>query len=89
MLVISAVKPVFLKIVLNYFCCVKIGFLCIGSKPRLMLKLASEAPVTEDTLMRLLVIGLWRELPLSAPDAVELVEQLVCRAASLYYDCKY
>ncbi|BFZ03172.1 hypothetical protein BsWGS_06208 [Bradybaena similaris] len=52
----------------------------------LMLKLTSEAPVMEDTLMRLLVIGLLRDLPLSAPDAVEIVEQLVCRAASLYYD---
>ncbi|CAG5115061.1 unnamed protein product, partial [Candidula unifasciata] len=52
----------------------------------LMLKLTSEAPVMEDTLMRLLVIGLLRDLPLSAPDSVEIVEQLVCRAASLYYD---
>ncbi|XP_055874632.1 integrator complex subunit 1 isoform X1 [Biomphalaria glabrata] len=56
------------------------------SERSLMLRLASESPVMEDTLMRLLVIGLLRELPLSAPDAVELVDQLVCRAATLYYD---
>ncbi|KAH9505267.1 Integrator complex subunit 1 [Bulinus truncatus] len=56
------------------------------SERSMMLRLASEAPVMEDTLMRLLVIGLLRELPLSAPDSVELVDQLVCRAAALYYD---
>ncbi|CAL1532926.1 unnamed protein product [Lymnaea stagnalis] len=56
------------------------------SERGLMLRLASESPVMEDTLMRLLVIGLLRDLPLSAPDAVELVDQLICRAAALYYD---
>lgn len=56
------------------------------SERGLMLKLASESPVMEDTLMRLLVIGLLPDLPLSAPDAVELVDQLVCRAAALSYD---
>ena len=55
---------------------------------RLMLKLASDSPVMEDTLMRLLVIGLLPDLPLSAPDAVELVDQLVCRAAALSQDCE-
>ncbi|GFS13999.1 integrator complex subunit 1 [Elysia marginata] len=56
------------------------------SERGLMLKLASESPVMEDTLMRLLVIGLLPDLPLSAPDAVELVDQLVCRAATLSHD---
>ncbi|GFN78406.1 integrator complex subunit 1, partial [Plakobranchus ocellatus] len=56
------------------------------SERGMMLKLASESPVMEDTLMRLLVIGLLPDLPLSAPEAVELVDQLVCRAASLIQD---
>ncbi|RUS89929.1 hypothetical protein EGW08_002281 [Elysia chlorotica] len=56
------------------------------SERGLMLKLASESPVMEDTLMRLLVIGLLPDLPLSAPEAVELVDQLVCRAAALSQD---
>lgn len=43
-------------------------------------------PVLEDTLMRVLVIGLSRELPLGQVDAVELADQLVKRAASLCLD---
>ena len=43
----------------------------------------------EDTLMRVLLIGLSRELPLSAVDAVELGDQLIRRAAALYYGGKY
>jgi len=48
-----------------------------------MLRLAMECPVLEDTLMRVLVIGLSRELPLGPPDAVELADVLVRRAANL------
>ena len=48
-----------------------------------MLRIASETPVLEDTLMRILVIGLSQDFPLSPPDAVELVDQLVKRAATL------
>ncbi|KAK3090472.1 hypothetical protein FSP39_012133, partial [Pinctada imbricata] len=53
------------------------------------LHLASNVPVLEDTLMRVLVIGLSHDLPLPAPDAVELSDQLVKRAASLCLDGKY
>ncbi|KAK3607441.1 hypothetical protein CHS0354_035142 [Potamilus streckersoni] len=49
-----------------------------------MLRLASECPVQEDTLMRILVIGLSRELPLGPNDALEMADQLIKRAASLY-----
>ncbi|KAL3877747.1 hypothetical protein ACJMK2_035409 [Sinanodonta woodiana] len=49
-----------------------------------MLRLASECPVQEDTLMRILVIGLSRELPLGPNDALEMADQLMKRAASLY-----
>lgn len=50
------------------------------------LHLATNVPVLEDTLMRVLVIGLSRELPLGQVDAVELADQLVKRAASLCLD---
>ncbi|XP_019614901.1 PREDICTED: integrator complex subunit 1-like [Branchiostoma belcheri] len=48
-----------------------------------LLRLVSEVPVQEDTLMRLLVIGLSRDLPLSAVEALDLADQVVRRAASL------
>ncbi|XP_064607195.1 integrator complex subunit 1-like [Liolophura sinensis] len=51
-----------------------------------LLKLASEAPVLEDTLMRILVIGLSRDLPVNAPDAMDLAHTLVKRAAMLHMD---
>ncbi|ESO87352.1 hypothetical protein LOTGIDRAFT_107278 [Lottia gigantea] len=49
----------------------------------MMLRLSTESPVLEDTLMRILVIGLSRELPLTPVDAVELADQLIKRAAGL------
>lgn len=48
-----------------------------------MIRLATECPVLQGTLMRILVIGLSRELPLNPPDAVEFVDILVKRAANL------
>ncbi|XP_060071544.1 integrator complex subunit 1-like [Ylistrum balloti] len=51
-----------------------------------LLRIASESPVLEDTLMRILVIGLSPDIPINPPDAVELVDQLVKRAASLSCD---
>lgn len=48
-----------------------------------MVRLATECPVLEDTLMRVLVIGLSRELALSAPDAIEFADALIRRAANL------
>ncbi|GAB1607705.1 integrator complex subunit 1 [Argonauta hians] len=55
----------------------------IESDRALMLRIASEVPVLEDTLMRVLVIGLSRELSLSSADAVELADQLIKRAAMI------
>ncbi|XP_071797108.1 integrator complex subunit 1-like isoform X1 [Asterias amurensis] len=52
----------------------------------LLLSLLSEVPVQEDTLMRVLVMGLSRELSLSAGDGLELADKLVKRAAVLYAD---
>ncbi len=45
-----------------------------------------EACLKEDTLMRVLVIGLTRELPLSAADAMDVADILVARAASAHTD---
>ena len=48
-----------------------------------MLRLVSEVPVQEDTLMRVMIIGLTRELGVNAADALELADQLIRRAAML------
>lgn len=45
-------------------------------------------PILEDTLMRILVIGLSRELPLGPADAMELADHLVKRAAAVQADGK-
>ena len=51
-----------------------------------MLRLVSEVPVQEDTLMRVMIIGLTRELGVPAADALELADQLIRRAALLHVD---
>ncbi|XP_057603817.1 integrator complex subunit 1 isoform X2 [Hippopotamus amphibius kiboko] len=50
------------------------------------LRLCSEVPILEDTLMRVLVVGLSRELPLGPADAMELADHLVKRAAAVQAD---
>ncbi|ELT96897.1 hypothetical protein CAPTEDRAFT_224526 [Capitella teleta] len=50
----------------------------------LLFRLVSEVPVQEDTLMRLLVMGLTRELHLAAVDALDMADRLVRRAALLH-----
>lgn len=50
------------------------------------LRLCSEVPLLEDTLMRILVIGLSRDLPLGPADAMELADHLVKRAAGVQCD---
>lgn len=49
----------------------------------LLLRLASEVPLEQATLLRLLVIGLSKEHPLPPPDALHLADQLVRRAAAV------
>jgi hypothetical protein len=51
-----------------------------------MLRLVSEVPVLEDTLMRVLIMGLSKDIHVSPSDAVELADQLVKRAAQLHHD---
>uniref|UniRef100_A0A3B3ZVG2 Uncharacterized protein n=1 Tax=Periophthalmus magnuspinnatus TaxID=409849 RepID=A0A3B3ZVG2_9GOBI len=53
---------------------------------RFFLRLCSEVPLLEDTLMRILVIGLSRDLPLGPADAMELADHLVKRAAGVQSD---
>ncbi len=52
------------------------------------LRMCSEVPLLEDTLMRILVIGLSRDLPLGPADAMELADHLVKRAAGVQSDGK-
>lgn len=54
------------------------------SDRHLMLRLASDVPALEDTLIRILIIGMSKEHPLNPSDALELVDQLIRRAAAIY-----
>ena len=45
-----------------------------------------ESCLKEDTLMRVLVIGLTRDLPLFAADAMDIADVLVARAANASTD---
>lgn len=49
-----------------------------------IIRLMNEACLLEDTLMRVLVIGLTPELPLSPSDALDIADRLVARAASAH-----
>lgn len=49
----------------------------------LFMRMASEVPVLESTLITILAIGISKELPLSPAEAFELTEQIVKRAASI------
>ena len=55
-------------------------------KLSLILHLMGEACLKEDTLMRVLVVGLKRELPLSPADALDIADKLVARAANAHTD---
>ncbi|VVC44914.1 Hypothetical protein CINCED_3A009720 [Cinara cedri] len=49
----------------------------------IIFRTATEVPLLQGTVMTILKIGLSKEHPLNSPDALELVDQLVKRAASL------
>ena len=53
------------------------------------MKMMGESCLKEDTLMRVLVIGLTRELPLSPADAMDIADILVARAANAHTDGDY
>lgn len=48
-----------------------------------MLRLVSETPVLEDTILRILMMGIDNEFPIKSSDALKVVELMVNRAASL------
>lgn len=49
----------------------------------MLLSIVSEVPVQEDTLMRTIIIGLSNELPLTAPETLEIADSLVRRVAAI------
>lgn len=48
-----------------------------------LLRIVSEVPLHQDTILRIILIGITKEIPFSIPDAMEIVEQVVRRAAGL------
>ncbi len=54
-----------------------------------MLRLVCEVPLLEDTLVRLIVMGLHKEFPLTASEAIDIAEQLIRRAAHCYTEGCY
>lgn len=46
-------------------------------------RIATEVPLLQGTVITILMMGLSKEHPLNSPDALELVDQLIKRAASL------
>jgi len=57
--------------------------LCVCDRSGL-LRLVAEVPLHEDTLYWILTLGIARDLHLSTPDIIDLVDMLVKRAASLH-----
>ena len=51
---------------------------------RLLIQLMRESCLQEDSLMRILIIGLTKELPLSPFDAMDIADKLVARAANAH-----
>jgi len=49
-----------------------------------LLRLVAEVPLHEDTLFWILTLGVARDLHLSTPDVIDLVDVLVKRAALLH-----
>lgn len=48
-----------------------------------MLRLVSEAPVLEDTLIRIIMMGMESDYPLKTSDALDVMELMINRAAAL------
>lgn len=49
----------------------------------LLLRLVSEIPLHQDTIFYLALIGIQKEIPVKIPDAMEIIEQVIRRSASL------
>ena len=48
-----------------------------------MLRLVSEAPVLEDTLIRIIMMGMESDYPLKTSDSLDVMELMINRAAAL------
>lgn len=48
-----------------------------------LLRIVSEVPLHQDTIIRIILIGITKDIPFSIPDAMEMVEKVVRRAAGL------
>ncbi|XP_048516871.1 integrator complex subunit 1 isoform X3 [Dendroctonus ponderosae] len=53
----------------------------------LFLRLASEVPLLQATLLRILLIGISKEHPITPNEVTDVVDQLIKRAANLSPDC--
>ncbi|KAK7791007.1 hypothetical protein R5R35_007901 [Gryllus longicercus] len=53
------------------------------SERGLFMRMASEVPLLQQTLLCILLIGIAKDHPVTAPDALELADQVVKRAAAL------
>lgn len=53
----------------------------------LFLRLASEVPLLQTTLLRILLIGISKEHPIAPTEIIEITDQLIKRAANLPTDC--
>lgn len=49
----------------------------------LLIRLVSEIPLHEDSIMYIIRIGITKEIPFKVPDTVEMIEQVIRRAATL------
>ncbi|XP_021703270.1 integrator complex subunit 1 [Aedes aegypti] len=48
-----------------------------------MLRIVSEIPLQQNSMLRIILIGITKEIPFTIPDTMEIIEQLVRRAGSL------
>lgn len=53
----------------------------------LFVRLSSEVPLLQATLIRILLIGISKEHPIGQNEIIEITEQLIMRAANLAQDC--
>ncbi|XP_058814949.1 integrator complex subunit 1 [Topomyia yanbarensis] len=48
-----------------------------------LLRIVSEIPLQQNSMLRIILIGITKEIPFTIPDTMEIIEQLVRRAGSL------
>lgn len=61
----------------------------MNSYASLFIKIISDTPINEEILIKILTIGLSPAVPLTPTHAVDLVEQLVKRAALAFAECRF